>query len=131
MATPVDELSAHAHARSTDPETSHRAMENFVNSKALRGYQVWVLTMFRDYDAGREMTAGKFDLGVIDHDLYRIAERSGRKFTEQGLRMARKALVEKRLVEPTGRTRKSPTGQDARSFRLTDAGRFFELPGRT
>lgn len=127
--TQVEDLSPHAHARSTDPETSHRAMENFVSSGKLRGYQVWVLTMFRDRE--KDLGSTRLTHGTIDHDLYRIALNSGRRFTEQGLRMARKALVERGLLEPTGETRPSPTGQEARSFRLTEAGRRFELPGRS
>lgn len=111
-----------ARARTEDPETSHLAA--VAASKVTGRYQVWVLHAFRL----ASMLDGEFARGLIDHDLYRAAGDAGIRFTEQGLRTARVGLYRKGLIEKTGQVRKTPYGQDAETYRLTQAGRDVELP---
>lgn len=115
------DLDTTAHARRSDPPTSAVTAEEITRSGALKGYQVFVLRVFQD----RFATRGR-DAALIDYDLYRVCEERGFRYTEQGLRTARCALVRKGLLEPTGDTRKTPCGHSAVEYRLTEKGETFE-----
>jgi len=95
-----------AHARRTDPDTSHDAAESVGNVTAR---QVAVLRLFlRDYNA-----AGMTDMELIE--AYEVAARlDPRLFPEQshsGLRTRRSELVHNGFVVDTGQRRRLPSGR--------------------
>lgn len=80
-----------AHARSSDPETSHRAAAALGD---IRASQREVLQLFRRYGP------------MTDKALVEAAEHAGVKQSASGLRTRRHELVELALVIDTGRRMK-------------------------
>lgn len=135
--TGVDELDSTAHARSTDPITSHLAAAKVDLSRR----QVQVLRAFQEKATDDHEVIGGFEAfrpppGLTDEELVkrvqeRVVARSspGVKVpSPSGLRTARKALQEARLVEKHETTRQTTLGNYAHVWVLTEAGRAFVVP---
>lgn len=120
----LDDLEQEAHARRGDPRTSHDAAKT-VN---LRKLQVNVLLLFRHEDGTRKPGAvvGFTDEEFVDLLLSMIGDTGP---SPSGLRTARSELTKAGLVEPTGTTRPTKRGRQAEVYRLSDAGRAFDLGG--
>lgn len=101
----MDTLFDYEKARSTDPETSHRAAKRVSSNKA------------NDYKLVLRIHAEHVD-GLNDFELAAFA---GRAQTSLGVR--RGELRDAGLIEYAGFTRPSPSGSPARVWRLTEAGR--------
>lgn len=104
-----------AHARSTDPTTSHLAAAGIVTKPS----QIAVLRVFRS--AGEPMA--DFELEMIA-----IAVEGAGRFSPSRLRSARSELQAAGLVRSTGDRRPTPYGRVADVHELTDAGRTIALP---
>lgn len=119
----LDDLEHEAHARSSDPQTSHEA----ARSVNLRKLQANVLRLFQHEARERRRTAvkeGFTDEEFVDLLLSMIGDRGP---SPSGLRTARNALTKAGLIEPTGTTRPTKRGREAEVYRLSEAGRAFRL----
>ena len=79
-----------AHARRSDPETSHAAAAS-LSSEKLRASQAEVLRLLREHGP------------MTDLDLIELAEESQTRQSDSGLRTRRKELVVKGLVRDSGK----------------------------
>lgn len=136
--TSVDDLESEAHARTTDPTTSHLAAATV----DLTRRQLQVLQAFREKatdDSTNLFPTGDDDLGFTDEEMVAYVQSrttAGKVPSPSGLRTARKALVDAGLLEKypsTGETgdgslRKTALGNWAYVWVLTQAGRDFEVP---
>ena len=93
-----------AHARESDPHTSHDAARSLSPDK-LRDSQKAVLGHFRKFGP------------MTDTDLVNIYV--GSPQSRSGLRTRRNELVDRGLVEDTGARKKLPTGRNAIVWRAT------------
>lgn len=91
-------LATTAHARTTDPATSHRAAASLTN---LRPAQEEVLALFRKYGP------------MIDEEMLSRAGDEQVKQTPSGLRTRRSELVEAGLMVDSGEQRPTPSGHNA------------------
>ena len=104
-----------AHARNTDPETSHEAAESIDN---LTERQTAVLVILEEFGGQ-----------LADHELVRQYEKHGSwysvpKQTPQSIRSRRSELVKRGLVDHwPGNFVKTESGRRARVWAVTDAGR--------
>lgn len=135
--TQVDELEREAHARATDPITSHLA----ASTVDLTRRQIQVLEVFRADDGrdDRHFIENRRDGGFTDEEMVRAVQTSqsieGQKMpSPSGLRTARKALVDAGLLERAAllgqgpALRKTVLGNWAYVWVLTEAGRAFQVP---
>lgn len=114
-----------AHARSTDPQTSHDAAAQVVTKPS----QVAVLRIFRgreDRASGGTLLPSRVSLDLADFEVERYVEASA--FSPSRLRSARHELTVAGFIEPTGEQRKTPYGRMADVHRLTPNGRSVALP---
>ena len=93
-----------AHARASDPHTSHDAARSLSPAK-LRDSQKAVLGHFRKFGP------------MTDTDLVNLYV--GSPQSRSGLRTRRSELVDRGLVEDTGARKKLPTGRNAIVWRAT------------
>lgn len=128
-ATTAADLESTAHARTSDPATSHAAAKTV----DLTRRQIQVLDAFQvryAYDPGR---------GFTDEELVRDVQNAARAAgvtkipSPSGLRTARKALQRAGLVEEKVEYdvlvyRRTELGNDAQVFVLTEDGRAFVIP---
>jgi len=98
--TLFDEARDRAHARATDPETSHDAAAS-LSPKRLRDSQREVFDLFVMYGS------------MTDPMLQRAAVIEKVEQSPSGLRTRRKELVDAGLVEDTGRRQKTKSGRKA------------------
>lgn len=96
----------HAHARNTDPSTSHRAAASLTPERLSAGQRTVLAAIV---NAGRR--------GLNDFEL---AQRTGSKQTSHGKR--RGELVAHGLVVDSGMTRPSDTGTQSKVWRATALG---------
>ena len=134
--TGVEDLERQAHARATDPSTSHLAAATVNLTKR----QIQVLEAFRDKErAFRESPGANWGRrpileGFTDEEMVEYAQGEARLMgskvpSPSGLRTARKALTDAGLIDhaPDRRLRKTALGNDAFVWVLTQAGRDFDL----
>ena len=95
-----------AHARSSDPETSHEAAASIKDIAATQ-FKVWMLF-------------SAFPDGATDEELLRRARQTGLLISDSGLRTRRSELVSKGLVEWSGEKRTTVSGRSTRVWRLVD-----------
>jgi hypothetical protein len=98
-----------AHARATDPETSHAAASSVIE---LRDKQKWVLEVFKRGSFTDQQLLEYY--GVMSVQL-------GTKFPRQsdsGLRTRRSELVTMGLIEDSGERRKTASGRSSIVWRL-------------
>jgi DNA-binding MarR family transcriptional regulator len=100
-----------AHARRTDPETSHEAAES-VASETIRLTQRRILIVL--YSMGSQD-----DIGIAQA----ISEQAPMPPSPSGLRTRRSELVAKGLVRHSGEYGKSASGRRTRLWEITEAGR--------
>lgn len=93
-----------AKARATDPETSHEAAA----SVKVRESQRDVLKVLREFGP------------LTDMGISRWSHKFGIRQSPSGLRTRRKELVNKGLVEWTGRWERLPSGRRARVWRVIE-----------
>lgn len=120
-----------AHARSTDPATSHQAAKEATLS--LRRRMADVLQVFQwAATENRLDSAYQAPDGYTDEELVRKMEALDLAGSPSGWRTARKDLVRAGLLEPKmigdiEDTRRTRRGNPAIIFILTDAGADFDL----
>lgn len=103
-----------AHARRTDPATSHAAAAG-ISADDIRSTQQEVLLLLLDAPAA-------------DHQLQERAEARGIVQSPSGLRTRRSELAELGLVEDTGeRTERTPRHGPSTVWALTKRGRMLAL----
>lgn len=131
LATTLADLEATAHARSTDPSTSHLAAASVHPTAS----QVSVLVFFRHHDdealRWMDRTGGGLPLsflaGYTDEALADAMEAQDTPLSPSRIRTARKELQRAGLLEPTGERRPTKRGRLADVYDLTEAGRAFDL----
>jgi hypothetical protein len=107
---PPPDLFDWAHARASDPATSHEAAASInITAQALR-----VLLSYHQTDRA-----------LLDHDAYRLAGFSANRFSHQRC----SDLRTKGLIERTGARAETPSGHSGYVCRITHFGRVF-LTGR-
>ena len=114
---------ARPRARATDPQTSHRAAERAENTLTLK--QLAVLDLFRWLEP--------FVITPIDERV--VFEYRQRRHvvdwypaqSESGLRTRRHELVERGYLEDSGEKGKTSGGSPSIRWRLTQAGRDFDI----
>jgi len=87
-----------AHARRSDPETSHQAAASV---KRMRESQMFILGLFRRHG------------GMVDDELIVVASGvlAGRKMSVSGIRTRRSELVRLGMVRDTGKRRRLESGR--------------------
>jgi hypothetical protein len=107
---PGPDLFDWAHARASDPSTSHEAAASTpVTAQALR-----VLRAYHEHDRA-----------LLDHDAYRLVGLGGNRFCHQRC----SDLRTKGLIERTGERAMTPSGKSGYVCRITPAGRRFLTGG--
>lgn len=127
------DLGGLAHARNSDPATSHGAAQ--VATHSLRRRMAEVLRVFQA-QAFTARGLGDQAEGYTDDELVDRLARLDVKGSPSGFRTARKDLDRLGLVEPLGATedgmeyvtRPTRLGNDAVVYVLTEAGRDYPLP---
>ena len=99
-----------AHARRTDPETSHAAAES-LDPTRLRRSQEFVLGVLRAYPAG-----------LTDEELREAVDRTGYAISDSGLRTRRSELVRLGLVEDSGERATTLAGRQTIVWAATSKG---------
>lgn len=103
MSHSVDER---AHARSTDPDTSHEAAASIKDLRQSQ-FKVWMLF-------------GAFPDGATDEELLDRARQIGFLISDSGLRTRRSELVRQGLVEWSGEKKWTTSGRRTRVWQLVE-----------
>jgi hypothetical protein len=102
-----------AHARRTDPSTSHDAARSIRGKLTIS--QQEVLNLFRTYER------------LTDKELVYVAGQSGVKQSPSGLRTRRRELADALFVVDSGHKITLPTGRRAIEWVITDKGREHDV----
>ena len=91
-----------AHARRTDPHTSHQAAASVAR---IRESQQFILGVLREY--------GAQGCGMVDDELIMAAnsKAAGRRMSVSGIRTRRSELVQLGLVRDSGKRKRLPSGR--------------------
>jgi len=104
-----DDLFSYAHARDSDPDTSHEAVPVNLSDQAYR--------VLRAYRTG---------LALLDNDAYRLAGMEDSRAKSQRCSDLRHAG----LIERTGERGQTPSGKSGHLCRITPAGQAYLAAGR-